>query len=647
LGRDGHGRLGGLNWDEEIAKLAVSMEDGKLAGFTRNAEFFDLNNGSLYRPCEQAKIDFSNRPDLERLLVTYEDRQLSEFVDTEITRAEYTRRTQYLVNACAIICDRLLSDIPAEELKRIRRKPRSLRERVLGSPPMKRVEWADVEHVCLVGGGSLSRKVQEKIGERWGKKPELADRPQHQVVFGAARMAASLKWDERDMSGMALRCPHSYGFIGRLKGKKTFFPIIEKNCRVPAERGRSVQISGKGAAFQLEIVEERKTIDLCSGQLETTHSVVKRFSEPVPVRSERAEGAMQANLTLVYRNDREITFGLRFRDTKIIEDAAIHGDGHGPGVEWDSPSCRSDERYPPGSAMRSEVREEMSQTDEQLPVDITSSCKRTTEPEHDPVDCTVFAPPEITGGDECIIQVFAHVPRAASEASLLATRFDEGTVERGFTSLETEIKRNTPLQFHFTSSRLRCDDPVQELIWRGRTTCVQFIVCAPETVKQGTATAAVTISQENIPVGRIAFQLKVVEGESSDYTRSVPTGDASQFNTFFISYASEDRPEVLKRIQMLRRFGKRYFQDVLDLGPGDRWERKLYLKIDESDAVLLFWSSNAKQSEWVMRECRYTIEKKGIDHILPVIIEGPPPVEPPEELAELHMNDRLLYFMCE
>jgi hypothetical protein len=46
-----------------------------------------------------------------------------------------------------------------------------------------------------------------------------------------------------------------------------------------------------------------------------------------------------------------------------------------------------------------------------------------------------------------------------------------------------------------------------------------------------------------------------------------------------------------------------------------------------------------------LRDCRYTIETKGIERLLPVIIEGPPPVKPPPELAELHMNDWLLYVM--
>jgi hypothetical protein len=65
---------------------------------------------------------------------------------------------------------------------------------------------------------------------------------------------------------------------------------------------------------------------------------------------------------------------------------------------------------------------------------------------------------------------------------------------------------------------------------------------------------------------------------------------------------------------------------------------------------LLFWSTAAKESPWVLREVRYALERKGGNEaappeIRPVPIEGPPPVLPPEELKHLHFNDRLLYFM--
>jgi hypothetical protein len=120
---------------------------------------------------------------------------------------------------------------------------------------------------------------------------------------------------------------------------------------------------------------------------------------------------------------------------------------------------------------------------------------------------------------------------------------------------------------------------------------------------------------------------------------------ADRYTQAFVSYASQDRPKVLPRVQMLGTVGIHFFQDVLDLDPGDRWEQKLYTHIDRCDLFLLFWSRAASQSEWVLREVRYALSRRSPPEIRPVIIEGPPIVPPPPELAHLHFNDRLIYFM--
>lgn len=89
------------------------------------------------------------------------------------------------------------------------------------------------------------------------------------------------------------------------------------------------------------------------------------------------------------------------------------------------------------------------------------------------------------------------------------------------------------------------------------------------------------------------------------------------------------------------------FQDVLDLEPGQRWERELYREIDRSDVVLLFWSSAAAASPWVAKEIDYALAlKQGHEDrppdIAPVPIEGPPIPPPPQRLRHLHFNDALL-----
>ena len=98
-------------------------------------------------------------------------------------------------------------------------------------------------------------------------------------------------------------------------------------------------------------------------------------------------------------------------------------------------------------------------------------------------------------------------------------------------------------------------------------------------------------------------------------------------------------------MRLLPAVGMKFFQDVLELEPGDRWQDELWCHIDESDVMFLFWSTAARDSEWVEKEWRYALEHKGDGYIRPIIIEGPPPVPPPPELSHLHFDDRVAYFL--
>jgi len=266
----------------------------------------------------------------------------------------------------------------------------------------------------------------------------------------------------------------------------------------------------------------------------------------------------------------------------------------------------------------------------------------------DLVDCTVFAPPAVPAGRTVFVQVFAHLPEQADRARAEAHQFDADAVRRGFKSLEAEVSRGTRLSFHLTMPGATIDNPVQHLVWRGQPAAVQFGVHAPES---GTLIGTARVSQDGAPLGHVKFKLAVgTTAPVFGRLRPAPVGEAHRYRKAFVSYASADRPEVLKRVQMLARLGIDYFHDVLKLEPGDRWESQLYRHIEESDLFLLFWSTAARNSEWVLKELRYALERKGTNdlappEIAPVVIEGPPPPPPPPELAHMHFNDYLLYFM--
>ncbi|MGD9497668.1 MAG: EsaB/YukD family protein [Armatimonadota bacterium] len=270
--------------------------------------------------------------------------------------------------------------------------------------------------------------------------------------------------------------------------------------------------------------------------------------------------------------------------------------------------------------------------------------------EADDVDCTVFAPPQVRVGDSAMVQVWAHDPALAQQVSDMAREFDAEARRRGVTSLGTRVRRGSRLTFELVLRELTVRDPVQEITWGGQYSLASFEVDVPTNARPGAHIGTVLISQDAVPIGEIRFKLSIVTTMDEDAASRRcswldPVGRARRYEMAFISYASKDRTEVLRCVRMLPAAGIRFFQDVLELEPGDRWERELWRHIDESDVMFLFWSTAARESEWVEKEWRYALEHKGDDHIRPIIIEGPPPPLPPDELKNLHFDDKLLYVL--
>jgi hypothetical protein len=270
----------------------------------------------------------------------------------------------------------------------------------------------------------------------------------------------------------------------------------------------------------------------------------------------------------------------------------------------------------------------------------------------DRLSSSVFAPPSVEGGQVLLVQVFAHLPEQAAQVAALAREFDEAAQRRGFAALHSSVLEGERLMFELRLPGLVVDDPVQSMVWIGQPQSVQFGVTVPTDFPPQAVIGTVTVSRDSVPIGHLKFQVSVGDPGATLVRRE--QGPCShrmhRYRRAFISYASADRKEVLKRTQMLAGVGIDFFQDLLTLEPGQRWERHLYSEIDRCDLFLLFWSSAAKKSTWVLKEVHHALMCNGGNEfappeILPVIIEGPPPVEPPPELTHLHFNDRMIYFM--
>lgn len=271
----------------------------------------------------------------------------------------------------------------------------------------------------------------------------------------------------------------------------------------------------------------------------------------------------------------------------------------------------------------------------------------------DTVSCSIYAPPEAALGRTIMIQSWLHLLEEKNEVRELAVMIDETAVLRQFSTLGIPIQNKERLYLVLESKDERIANQTQVTRWLGSAQSLQFLVDLPQDIPGERLYFTLRVFLERLesrlPCGEISFFIKIKD-QAEAPAAEVPVGNHSRrYNYAFVSYSSKDRAAVLSRVQMLRVFDQQFFMDVLSLQPGEEWNPELEKKINECDLFLLFWSGNARDSEWVIKEVRLALaRKKGNREALPYIQPVPlelPLVPPPPELGHLHFNDSILYFI--
>lgn len=267
------------------------------------------------------------------------------------------------------------------------------------------------------------------------------------------------------------------------------------------------------------------------------------------------------------------------------------------------------------------------------------------------LDVSAYAPPRARRGSRFLVQIFLYdTDDDPSTINAAAEAADASATRRGVATLEVEIARSERLDIALSGSGVEIDQPLQSLIWRGRSRSCSFEVRVPENYAESAALLTVRVFRAAVPIGQLRFSVAIETIAAA--ARPQPTGDeAKRYRRAFLSYASADRAEVIKRAQALRAAQITFFNDLLSLEPGEEWETRLYQEIESCDLFLLFWSHAARESVWVKKEIDHALacerrDSNGSPEILPILLEGPPPAPPPATLADRHFNDPLLYVIA-
>ncbi|MDK2745301.1 MAG: HEAT repeat domain-containing protein [Nitrospira sp. BO4] len=261
----------------------------------------------------------------------------------------------------------------------------------------------------------------------------------------------------------------------------------------------------------------------------------------------------------------------------------------------------------------------------------------------DDVQFSVMAPRTLTPGEAFILEIWAHL-ECSRETLMKYARESYGS---GY----YRIRSRGPIQVERgTTMRVRLQIPgfglsnLEDIIhWGGAMGNCPLPVTVPRETKPGTYFGLLRVFVEDLHITTVHFELEVSatrHGMDDIVTR------IHKIKSAFASYASENRNEVLGRIQGMLKIlpDLDVFLDVASLRSGEKWESRLQEEIVARDVLYLFWSLAASQSTWVEREWRTALAMKGMDFIAPVPLESPAKVPPPPELACLHFNEWTLAY---
>lgn len=244
------------------------------------------------------------------------------------------------------------------------------------------------------------------------------------------------------------------------------------------------------------------------------------------------------------------------------------------GIEGELPATTRSSSLSSGTASPPTRRPRLSQRDRILLAWASSEPSSTAleKGAADWVETSVFGPRKVARGRHFLLQAFAHRPDQASVAERLAIQFDEETETLGIRTLGAKLLPDTRLTFSLALPGLSVVEPVQEMVWTGKTEGVAFGVEVSMDHRVGNVIGTVTVAVDSIPIGRITIKLEIkLAGEArsikTDALEAITT-DARRYAQAFISYASPDRNKVLARVQMLPIQGIEFFQDLLSLEPG-------------------------------------------------------------------------------
>lgn len=218
----------------------------------------------------------------------------------------------------------------------------------------------------------------------------------------------------------------------------------------------------------------------------------------------------------------------------------------------------------------------------------------------DKVNSAVFAPANISKGDDMMVQVFIYKDEETNEIVVEALNADRNTAKRKYVPLNFKLMKGDKVSIQLNIKQISIPDNIKELIWQGKYTSTSFFVGVPKNFEKNKLLGEVTLSVNGLLLGQLQFITEISDNVSVQGTAEIIP---KLYKKVFISYSHKDAEIANVIAESFKALGTvDYFYDRHTLTPGELFEKKIFQYIDDCDLFILCWSQNAKESEWVKKE---------------------------------------------
>lgn len=130
----------------------------------------------------------------------------------------------------------------------------------------------------------------------------------------------------------------------------------------------------------------------------------------------------------------------------------------------------------------------------------------------DTVQVSVFGPAQVAHTQAPRLTVFVHSPSVAESVRTLARAFHHDAILLGSGPLAMELSRGSRLDVHVSIAHISVSNPLAGFNWRGQPHRLMFDLIVPWEAPVGPALGVVSIGHDDIRVGKVEFELPILDG---------------------------------------------------------------------------------------------------------------------------------------